>query len=52
MVALTVKVKRNSRPRRIDLMIAATAAAQDLPFYTRNADDFKGLEQGVGIILV
>ncbi|MEV7600571.1 hypothetical protein AB0O91_24695 [Kitasatospora sp. NPDC089797] len=40
------------RPRRMDLMIAATAAAHGLPLYTRNGADFAGLEQGVEIILV
>jgi predicted nucleic acid-binding protein len=52
LVALTVKAERNPRSRRIDLMIAATAAAQGLPLYTRNADDFKGLERGVEVISV
>ena len=52
LVALTVKANRNPRPRRMDLMIAATAAAQGLPLFTRNADAFKGLEQGVEIIPV
>ena len=52
LVALTVKANRNPRPRRMDLMIAATAAAHGLPLFTRNADDFKGLEQGVEIISV
>ncbi|MDH6109963.1 putative nucleic acid-binding protein [Kitasatospora sp. MAP12-15] len=52
LVALTVKAKRDPRPRRIDLMIAATAAAHGLPLFTRNAGDFKGLEQGVEIIPV
>ena len=52
LVALTVKANRNPRPRRMDLMIAATAAAHGLPLFTRNADDFKGLEQGVDIIPV
>ncbi|MGR8009333.1 PIN domain-containing protein [Streptomyces hypolithicus] len=52
LVALTIKAKRDPRPRRMDLMIAATAVAQGLPLYTRNADDFKGLEQGVEIIPV
>lgn len=50
LVALTIKAKRDPRPRRMDLMIAATAAAQELPLYTRNAGDFTGLEQGVEII--
>lgn len=52
LVALTVKANRNPRPRRMDLLIAATAAAHGLPLFTRNADDFKGLEQGVEIISV
>ncbi|MFF0297770.1 type II toxin-antitoxin system VapC family toxin [Kitasatospora sp. NPDC004615] len=52
LVALTVKANRNPRPRRMDLMIAATAAAHGLPLYTRNADDFRGLETGVEIIPV
>ncbi len=52
LVALTVKAKRDPRPRRMDLMIAATAAAQELPLYTRNASDFKGLEQGVEVLSI
>jgi hypothetical protein len=52
LVALTVKANRDPRPRRMDLMIAATAAAHGLPLYTRNADDFKELEQGVQIVAV
>jgi len=52
LIALTVKANRDPRPRRMDLMIAATAAAQGLPLFTRNADDFKGLEQGVTVIPV
>lgn len=52
LVALTIKAGRDPRPRRMDLMIAAIAAAEGLPLYTRNADDFKGLEQGVEVIAV
>lgn len=52
LVALAIKAKRDPRPRRMDLMIAATAAAEGLPLYTRNPDDFKGLEQGAEVIPV
>jgi predicted nucleic acid-binding protein len=33
-------------------MIAATAAANDMPLYTRNPADFKGLETAVTIVPV
>jgi hypothetical protein len=33
-----------------DLMIAATAASNQLPLYTANPDDFKGLEGLVEVI--
>jgi predicted nucleic acid-binding protein len=52
LVALTVRANRGPRPHRMDLMIAATAAAHGLPLFTRNADDFRGLEQGVEVIHV
>ena len=40
---------RSSRRRFGDLLIAATALAHELPLYTRNPDDFKGLESLVTI---
>jgi hypothetical protein len=52
LVALTITAKRDPRPRRIDLMIAATAAAHKLPLYTGNADDFKGLTSAVAVIAI
>ncbi|HEX5415707.1 MAG TPA: type II toxin-antitoxin system VapC family toxin [Chloroflexota bacterium] len=52
LVALTIAANRDPRPRRIDLMIAATAAAHKLPLYTRNADDFQGLTRAVTVIAI
>lgn len=43
---------RQPRNRIADLMIAATAAAADVPLYTSNADDFVGLEQLVEIVVL
>ena len=52
LVALTTAADRDPRPRRIDLMIAATAAAHGLPLYTRNPDDFRGLDSAVTVIAI
>lgn len=52
MVALVVAAGRNPRPRKFDLMIAATAVAHNLPLYTRNVDDFKGLETQLTVVPV
>jgi len=38
--------------RAIDLLIAATALSVGLPLYTRNIDDFSGLEGVVDIVEV
>lgn len=44
---------RKARGRRaIDLLIAATALSVGLPLYTRNIDDFSGLEGVVEIVEV
>ncbi|MGO9559546.1 MAG: type II toxin-antitoxin system VapC family toxin [Acidimicrobiales bacterium] len=39
-------------PRAVDLLIAATAAASELPLYTRNVADFRGLEGVVQVVEV
>lgn len=43
---------REVRPRLADLLIASTAAANGLPVYTRNPDDFAGLEDIVTVVPV
>jgi toxin FitB len=50
LVSMVLAVGRHPRPRRLDLMIAATAAVNDLPVYTRNIDDFAGLGDAVTIV--
>ena len=49
MVAATVSEGRRSRRRFADLLIAATAHAHGLELYTRNGDDFAGLDDLVHI---
>ena len=41
---------RQPRERASDLMIAATAASNELPLYTANPDDFKGSEEFVELV--
>lgn len=40
---------RAARPRVADLLIASTAASNDLPLFTRNPRDFEGLERIVDV---
>jgi predicted nucleic acid-binding protein len=50
--AATRAAGRSSRARLADLLIAATAAASGLPLYTRNPNDFAGLEGVVTVVKV
>ncbi|MDR2113926.1 MAG: hypothetical protein LBO75_01465 [Bifidobacteriaceae bacterium] len=52
LATLVVAAGRKPKPRRIDLMIAATAAANVLPLYTSNPDDYRGLEPEVTVVAV
>lgn len=40
---------RNPRRRALDLLIAATAAGADIPLYTANSGDLRGLEDLVAV---
>lgn len=50
LASLVRRSGRNPRPRRMDLQIAATAAASELPLLTRNGVDFDGLQQIVEVV--
>ncbi|MCV7383956.1 type II toxin-antitoxin system VapC family toxin [Mycolicibacter longobardus] len=51
-VAAIVGTGRNPRSRFADLLIAATAHANRLDLYTRNAADFSGLEKLIRVVAV
>jgi len=51
-VAAVAQAGRSHRRRVADLLIAAIAHANGLALYTRNPDDFQGLEALVSIVAV
>ncbi|WP_324275965.1 type II toxin-antitoxin system VapC family toxin [Blastococcus brunescens] len=51
-VAAVVREGRRPRSRLADLLIAATAHANGLDLYTRNGDDFVGLDDLVHVIAI
>jgi predicted nucleic acid-binding protein len=50
--ATVISMDRKPRRRVADLMIAAIAAAEELPLFTTNPDDFKGLDELVTVVPV
>jgi predicted nucleic acid-binding protein len=50
--AVDREVRKARGSRAVDLMIAATALAYELPLYTRNARDLRGLEELIEIVEV
>ena len=50
--AVAVAGRKTRGRRALDLLIAATALAADLPVYTRNPDDFAGLSNLLEIVSV
>lgn len=50
LAALVVEAGRQPRRRAMDLLIAATAHAHDAGLYTKNPEDFAGLEDYVAVV--
>ena len=51
--AAVVSAGRKARgPRAVELLIAATACASQLPLYTRNPDDFQGLSDLLDVVRI
>lgn len=50
--AAVVAAGRTPRRRVADLMIASIAVAEELPLFTTNPDDFKGLENLLAVVPV
>lgn len=51
-VAAVIDAGRKPRRRFVDLLIAATAHANGLDIYTRNGDDFAGLDDLVQVVAI
>ncbi|MEU5279509.1 type II toxin-antitoxin system VapC family toxin [Streptomyces asoensis] len=50
--AAVISAGRQPRRRIADLMIASIAIAEDLPLFTTNPDDFKGLQDLLAVVPV
>lgn len=51
LAAAVVEANRQPRARSLDLLIAATAHAHSARLYTRNPEDFRGIEGLVDIVV-
>lgn len=51
LAAAVVEANRQLRARSLDLLIAATAHAHSARLYTRNPEDFRGIEGLVDIVV-
>ncbi len=52
LAGLVVAISSSPKPRKTDLMIGATASVHALPLYTRNPDDFAGLDSVLTVVPV
>lgn len=52
LTALVVVARKDPRPRKLDLMIAAIASTNGLPLFTRNPANFRGLDDVVTVVAV
>ncbi len=50
--AETARGRKTRGARALDLLIAATACAENLPLYTRNPADFEGVRDFVKVVTV
>ncbi len=52
LAAIAAPGRKPRGARTVDLLIAATALAEELPLYTRNPDDFRALDGIVDVIRI